>query len=66
MMRGSNMGILPYWLIILFIMWGLLLTKRCPVLSIKPAIMPHIAWELHTQRAKESLDAMHNSNIGTQ
>ena len=24
------------------------------------------AWELHTQGAKESLDAMHNSNIGTQ
>ena len=40
MMYGSNMGILPYWLIVLFIMWGLLLTKRRPVLSIKPAIMP--------------------------
>ena len=25
----------------------------------------HKAWELHTQRAKESFDAMHNSNIGT-
>ena len=23
MMRGSNMGILPYWLIILLITWGL-------------------------------------------
>ena len=23
MMRGSNMGIMPYWLIILLITWGL-------------------------------------------
>jgi hypothetical protein len=23
MMRGSNMGILPYWLIILWVTWGL-------------------------------------------
>src|SRR4051812_11789579 len=27
MMRGSNMGIRPYWLDILFITWGLLLCK---------------------------------------
>ncbi len=31
MMRGSNMGIPPYWPVILLITWGLLLIKRRPV-----------------------------------
>ena len=31
MMHGSNMGIPPYWLIILLVTWGLQLTKRSSV-----------------------------------
>ena len=31
MMRGSNMGILPYWPNILLITWGLLLHKAGPL-----------------------------------
>ena len=37
MMRGSNMGIPPYWLIILLITWGLLLYKAEFYLPIDPA-----------------------------
>ena len=49
MMRGSNMGILPYWLIILLITWGLLLYKAEFCLPIDPAykaIYKKITWGL--------------------
>ena len=49
MMRSSNMGILPYWLIILLITWGLLLYKAEFCLPIDPAykaIYKKITWGL--------------------
>ena len=48
MMRGSNMGILPYWLIILLITWRLLFIKRSPVYPLIQLIkaLYNITWGL--------------------
>ena len=48
MMRGSNMGILPYWLVILLITWGLLFIKRHPVYPLIQLIkaLYNITWGL--------------------
>ena len=42
MTRGSNMGILPYWLIILLITQGILFTKRSFVYPLIRPIKPYI------------------------
>ena len=48
MMRGSNMGIPPYWPDILLITWGLLLIKRRPIYPLIQLIkaLYNITWGL--------------------
>ena len=48
MMRGSNMGILPYWLIILLITWGFPFHKAAsglPLIQLIKALY-NITWGL--------------------
>ena len=63
MTHGSNMGIPP--LLAYHIIGYMGASADQAEYYLLNWLSRHRAWELHTQRAKESFDAMHNSNIGT-